>query len=106
MESAYDIVSASTGHDAIKELRASPNIKFVIMDVSLPDMTGEELRKKLKEHEPSPYFITLETGSSGNVHPRFYPPQTSRYDSTTDFDRDILKKRIETAFSGALMHSH
>ncbi len=51
------IYLASTGKDAINICKINPNIKVVLMDLNLPDISGFETMQEIKKINSKIYFI-------------------------------------------------
>jgi CheY-like chemotaxis protein len=58
----YEVLSALNGEDALNLYNSNHDIKAIISDKNLPDMTGNDILNKLKEGgEYPPFFFS--TGS-------------------------------------------
>ncbi|MFR9240207.1 MAG: response regulator transcription factor [Clostridium baratii] len=55
-KSGYNVITAFNGIDAIKEYENN-NIDLVILDLMLPDMSGEEVCKTLRENSKVPIIM-------------------------------------------------
>ena len=55
-KSGYNVITASNGIDAIKEYENN-NIDLIILDLMLPDMSGEEVCKTLRENSKVPIIM-------------------------------------------------
>ena len=58
-QESFDIVTAANGEDAIKEIKKNMDISLILLDINLPDISGFELFKKIKEINNFPIiFLT------------------------------------------------
>ena len=48
-QSGYDVLAASSGKDALKELRTSQDVSLVILDILMPDMDGLETLTEIRK---------------------------------------------------------
>ncbi len=48
-QSGYDVFAASSGKDALKELRTSQDVSLVILDILMPDMDGLETLTEIRK---------------------------------------------------------
>jgi len=48
-QSGYDVVTASTGKDALNELRSKQEVSLVILDILMPEMDGLETLTEIKK---------------------------------------------------------
>ncbi|MFI3250181.1 MAG: response regulator transcription factor [Eubacteriales bacterium] len=44
----YDTIEAGNGEEALKQLKANPNIKVALLDIMLPDMDGFEVCRRIR----------------------------------------------------------
>lgn len=47
-QESFDIVTATNGEEAIKEIKSNMDISLILLDINLPDISGFELFKKIK----------------------------------------------------------
>jgi CheY-like chemotaxis protein len=64
-EAGYETMVASNGPDAIKLARKTP-IDLLLTDVNMPQMTGDELARRLRHEEPTLKVLYL-TGYSDQL---------------------------------------
>lgn len=58
-QESFDIVTATNGEEAIKEIKSNMDISLILLDINLPDISGFELFKKIKEINNFPIiFLT------------------------------------------------
>ena len=48
----FDLITASSGEEAVAKIRAG-HFSLVILDVDMPNLTGIEALKLIKDHDPS-----------------------------------------------------
>jgi two-component system KDP operon response regulator KdpE len=53
----YECIEAATGKEAINLIATQPNLKFIILDLGLPDMDGLEIIKKVREFSDIPIIV-------------------------------------------------
>ncbi len=66
----YDVVTAITGEDALQALRLQP-AHLIILDISMPGMTGLALLKKLSGPDGKPRYPILVFTARSNMEPFF-----------------------------------
>jgi two-component system, cell cycle sensor histidine kinase and response regulator CckA len=49
----YSVLIAESGAEAIQTLERSPDVRAVVTDVAMPDMTGVELAYYVRDHYPA-----------------------------------------------------
>ena len=57
----FDVTEAGTGSAALAAVAASPPFPFLLLDLSLPDMDGRDVARKVRADSPSTW-IALVTG--------------------------------------------
>ena len=45
----YDVIEAGTGSEAIEKLNSEPNITVALLDIMLPDMSGVDVCRYIRE---------------------------------------------------------
>lgn len=64
-----DSIYAENGELVVEYCRTNPDITFVLMDVKMPVMDGEEATRKIKEFRPDlPIVATTAYAQTGDVH--------------------------------------
>ena len=66
----YDVVSAISGAEALQVLRQMPP-DLIILDISMPDMSGLTLLKKLSDPAGKPRYPVLVFTARANMEPFF-----------------------------------
>ena len=56
---SVQVTTAANGANALKEITVFPDYDLYIIDLSLPDMNGEELMKKIRKTQPEAKLIVL-----------------------------------------------
>ena len=56
---SIQVTTAENGTGALREIDAFSHYDLFIIDLSLPDMNGEELLKRIKANQPLAKFIVL-----------------------------------------------
>ena len=51
--------TANSGMEALQSLAAQPEINFVITDINMPEMSGTELTKTIKQQQPDTKVLVL-----------------------------------------------
>ena len=59
----YDVVEAATGEEAL-QLVAERSPRLVVLDVNLPDMTGWDVCKRLKENPETASIAVLQVSAT------------------------------------------
>jgi len=55
----YDVIEAGTGSEAIEKLNSEPNITVALLDIMLPDMSGVDVCRYIKEKYENMGIIML-----------------------------------------------
>lgn len=55
----YDVIEAGTGSEAIEKLNSEPNITIAILDIMLPDMSGVDVCRYIREKYENMGIIML-----------------------------------------------
>ena len=66
MAKGYGVVGATSGAEAIEQLKSNVAIDAIVTDVSMPDMTGVELAYYVREHYPR-LPIAIVSGDIGEL---------------------------------------
>jgi DNA-binding NtrC family response regulator len=54
----YNVITATSGEEAIEKLSQNPSIKWVISDMKMPGISGLDfIRKAKNEHQSACYFL-------------------------------------------------
>jgi CheY-like chemotaxis protein len=61
----FDVTEASTGQAALDAVAAGPPFPYLLLDLSLPDMDGRDVARKVRADSPSTW-IALVTGWSSD----------------------------------------
>ncbi|MCF8056958.1 MAG: response regulator [Desulfocapsa sp.] len=56
---SVQVTTAANGANALKEITVFPHYDLYIVDLTLPDMNGEELIKKIRRNQPLAKVIIL-----------------------------------------------
>ena len=70
-ELGFTVITANDGHEAIAQFRAVPDIAFVIMDLTMPQMDGEECLRELRQLKADLKVIIASGFSEQEVSRRF-----------------------------------
>ena len=61
---AYDLIEAANGAEAIDRAHASEPLDLIIIDLELPDVTGDKVIRQLKDDPSTTHIPVLVTTSS------------------------------------------
>ncbi len=70
-ELGFSVITANDGHEAIEQFRAFPDIAFVIMDLTMPQMDGEECLRELRQLKPDLKVLIASGFSEQEVSRKF-----------------------------------
>ncbi|NOZ24855.1 MAG: response regulator transcription factor [Nitrospirae bacterium] len=92
-----DVIHAASGSEAIELL--VPDVAVVILDIILPDMSGLEVLRHIKEHYPSIAVIVVTAYGTEDLCLRAFRLGAKDY-IKKPFSFDELLKKIEAIVSG------
>jgi len=95
---SVDVIHAASGTDAIKELTS--DIEIVVLDIILPDMSGLEVLRHIKEHYPSIAVIVVTAYGTEDLCLRAFRLGAKDY-IKKPFSFDELLKKIEAILAGS-----
>jgi signal transduction histidine kinase/ActR/RegA family two-component response regulator len=96
-ELGYSVVAASGGEEALRKLASNPEIRVVLTDIVMPEMSGNEFARHALSAVPDLKFVFV----SGYDNPA---KPTERIEGGViarlrkPFGRDVLARAIRTAF--------
>ncbi|GAK14026.1 response regulator transcription factor [Geomicrobium sp. JCM 19039] len=93
--SDYTVIEAATGVEAIKQFQ-SQSIDVVLMDIRMPQMTGLEATKRIREQDPSSKIIMLTTFADDE-----YAIEALKYGAVGYLLKDANEDRLIDAIQGA-----
>jgi CheY-like chemotaxis protein len=67
----FEVVSAASGREAIGELERRPDVRLVVLDVTMPDLGGEQVLKELRRLRPGVRVLLCSGYSEEDVLARF-----------------------------------
>ena len=70
-ELGFTVVTANDGRDAVEIFKSTPNIAFVILDLTMPHMDGEQCFRELKQLKPDIKVIMSSGYSEQEVTQKF-----------------------------------
>ncbi len=99
---SLEIATAASGTRALETVRSSPAFDLCLVDLTLPDMTGIEVIKKIKEISTQCKFIIMSGKYSSlqdlldncpeiaGVHPSQFVPKPFDFDQVQDIVFEVL----------------
>ena len=69
--SGYDVIVSSDGAEGLEQLRANPEIRLVLLDMSMPGMTGRRVLEELRLIRPRMPVVICSGYSDDEVHRQF-----------------------------------
>lgn len=97
-ELGYTVISADGGENALDLLEANSNIRLLMSDVVMPNMTGPELAEKVKERRPD-IKILYTTGYADKA----FPPDQKLADGVDllmkPYSFDALARKLNSLLS-------
>jgi two-component system cell cycle sensor histidine kinase/response regulator CckA len=91
-DTGYDIATASDGPDALRVAADLGRIDVLVTDVMMPDMTGDELARRLRQIEPSVKVLYL-TGFSD----RLFKEKVTLWEDEAYLDKPCSVKGLQEA---------
>ncbi len=95
---AEDVILAASGTEAIERL--VPDIAVVVLDIILPDMSGLEVLRHIREHHPSIPVIVVTAYGTEDLCLRAFRLGAKDY-VKKPFSFDELLKKIDAILSGS-----
>ncbi len=97
LEDDYDIVVVTSGEDAFKQLNVSGKVDLMVLDFSLPRMSGEAVLNKMKRAFPAvPVLIVTANKIYADIEKKLSAPGTYEY-LEKPFELEDLMNRIKTS---------
>lgn len=63
--SGFEVMSATSGEDAINQLMNTPELDVLMFDIIMPEMDGLDLLKKVKEENLAPKALKVVLSNQG-----------------------------------------
>jgi YesN/AraC family two-component response regulator len=95
---SVDVLYAASGNEAIKQL--TPDIDIVVLDIILPDMSGLEVLRYIRERYPSISVIVVTAYGTEDLCLRAFRLGAKDY-IKKPFSFDELLKKIEAILAGS-----
>jgi len=67
----FEVITANDGREAIEAFKATPNIAFVILDLTMPHMDGEQCFRELRQLDPGVKVVMSSGFSEHEVNQKF-----------------------------------
>ncbi len=55
----YENITSTTGHEVEKILKQNPDVDVVLLDMKMPDVSGDEVLKRIKNFKPEIQVVIL-----------------------------------------------
>lgn len=94
----FDVISAESGRRALETLGTTADVKCVLLDLSMPEMPGEEVVENLASNRPELPIIVY------SAYDRSAVPHVLAHNNVADylqkpFDPDTLETKLKTAIA-------
>jgi DNA-binding response OmpR family regulator len=89
----YEVISANTGEEALQRIRQTPP-HLIILDISMPGMSGLTLLKKLSDPDGQPRYPILVFTARANMEPFFNTMNVEGFLAKTS-DPTILASEVK-----------
>lgn len=93
----YDVITASNGHDALDICKERPDIELVILDESMPGMTGLEVMEALNKLRPNLKTIMVTKNESDDVMKSAFGKDTHAY-----LLKPVVSQQVYASVAGLL----
>lgn len=93
-DQGWRIDEAQSGAQALERLRHAPPVDVAIVDISLPDMSGLELIRRIKQHHPATGVLVLSMHAEEQYALRAFKAGANGY-----VTKDSATKELVTAIS-------
>ncbi|GAK04270.1 two-component response regulator [Geomicrobium sp. JCM 19037] len=93
--SDYTVIEAADGVEAVEQFQ-SQSVDVVLMDIRMPQMTGLEATKRIREHDPNSKIIMLTTFADDE-----YAIEALKYGAVGYLLKDANEDRLIDAIQGA-----
>ena len=96
----FEAVTAGDGHEAVKVYRErKEQIRFVLLDLTMPGMDGEEAFSELRRIDPGVRIIMASGYSEHELSERFAGKGVDGF-VNKPYTLDVLRERIQSLFAG------
>ncbi len=96
LDDDYDIIVVSSGEDAFKQLNVLGKVDLMVLDFSLPGMSGEAVLNKMKGAFPAvPVLIVSAHKIDDDIEKKLSTPGTYEY-LEKPFELEDLMNKIKT----------
>src|SRR5690606_30759843 len=92
-QQGYAVMEATTGSEAVGHLRTTPAIRAVLLDLSMPGMSGEETAHELRQVVPELPIIIMSGHGDMDAMARFAPGEVAGFVSKP-FTPEGLAERV------------
>ncbi len=93
----YEVITASNGHDALDICKERPEIELVILDESMPGMTGLEVMESLNKFRPNLKTIMVTKNESDEVMKSAFGKDTQAY-----LLKPVVSQQVYASVAGLL----
>jgi len=100
-QQGYEVMEAATGSEAVGHLRTTPAIRAVLLDLSMPGMSGEETAHELRQVVPELPIIIMSGHGDMDAMARFAPGEVAGFVSKP-FTPEGLAERVAEVLRIAL----
>lgn len=101
----YECLTAADGAEALKILKAEPEVKLMLSDVRMPGMDGVELLKKAKALRPGLFSILLTAYGTVELAVEAMKDGADDFLTKPITDLDQLERRVERALKTASLEA-
>jgi two-component system, cell cycle sensor histidine kinase and response regulator CckA len=95
----FEVLAVETGREAIREFeRRSAEVRVVVLDVTMPDLSGDQVLKELRRIRPDIPVLLCSGYSEDEMSDRFSPEDLESFlqkPYTFDLFRDRLRQLLE-----------
>jgi len=102
----YEPVATSNGIEALQAINADPDLRIALFDWMMPELSGVDLVRKIREMNITPFHIIMITAK--DTKESILEALEAGADDFVQkpFDRDILRARIKVAERAVELQSY